>query len=71
MPSPLNIQTVDDGALSPVVLQNASHLVGGVLIDEDADEIQGSINASSRTPTRDHSETTQAHRCAAGHRLAT
>jgi hypothetical protein len=43
----LNIQSVNDGTLDPVVLQNAGDLVCRIFVDQNADKIQSCINASS------------------------
>jgi hypothetical protein len=44
---PLDIKAINDGTLDPGVLQDASRLVGTLLIHQNADKVQRCINASS------------------------
>lgn len=66
----LDVESVDDDALVPGPMQVTSGLLGRLVGDESADEIQGRIHASADSSSRDDTETTEAHRGAASDGLA-
>jgi len=67
----LNVNSVNDNALSEVQLHGASDLVSRLLRHKNAHEIQGRVKASSHSSARDDAKTAEAHGCATGDRLAT